>query len=283
MLYSDRVAITGNTSNDTDSATADITLNGQAKRILYVWSVVTDQTATAAEGKIESVFATGDIDRGGSPRPLIPVTAGVGSFLGSVAPNDFVPATFHPVDWGTAPNGVITLGVRGLGGAVGSVLDIGLVYSDGEGHPPPSAWMGRGLRAPPTWVLGTDLTAITNSTTETALASITVPGNARECVGLACMGVSDGVQVTAEEFNTRVRWTATGANVKQFEPAQIWPTSWNANAGLSTTIDRGVAPSPPEYMPLRFGVTKNSSLTARVTFRTAVTNAANFYSWAAFI
>lgn len=283
MLYSDQASITSNTANDTDSATANITLNGQAKRILYVWGITTDVTNTAAEGKIESVFATGDIDRGGSPRPLVPVTAGVGSGLGSDRPNAFVPATFHPVDWGTSPNGVITLGVRGLGGAAATLSQIGLVYSDGEGHPPAPSWMSRGLRAPPVWVLGTDLTAITNSVTETPLAAITVPGNAKECVGLACMGVSDGVQVTAEEFNTRVRWTATGANVKQFEPAQVWPTSWNADAGIGAEIGEGVAPTAPEYMPLRFGVTKNSTLTANVTFRTAVTNAANFYSWAAFI
>lgn len=283
MLYSDRVAITSSTSNDTDSATANITLNGKAKRILYVWGVTTEATNTAAEGKIESVFATGDIDRGGSPRPLVPITAGVGSGLGADRRNAFVPASFHPVDWGTTPNGVITLGVRGLGGGAATLSDIGLVYSDGEGHPPASSWMGRGLRAPPTWVLGTDLTAITNSTTETALASITVPGNATECVGLACMGVSDGVQVTAEEFNSRVRWTATGAQVDQFEPAQTWPTAWNADAGIGAVIDEGVAPTPPEYMPLRFGVAQNSTLTANVTFRTAVTNAANFYSWAAFI
>ncbi len=283
MLYSDRVAITSNTTNDTDSATADLTLNGKAARILYVWSITTDATNTAAEGKIESVFATGDIDRGGSPRPLIPVTAGVGSGLGSDQGNAFVPATFHPVDWTTTPNGVITLGVRGLGGGAATLSQIGLVYSDGEGHPPASAWMGRGLRAPPTWVIGTDLTAITNMTTEAPLAAITVPGNASECVGLACMGVSDGVQVTAEEFSARVRWTATGANVDQFEPAQVWPTSWNADAGLGTEIESGNSPFPPEYMPLRFPVQKNSTLTANVTFTTAVTNASNFYSWAAFV
>ncbi len=283
MLYSDRVAITSNTANDTDSATANITLNGNAKRILYVWTVTTEATNTAAEGKIESVFVVGDIAKGGSPRPLLPLTAGVGSGLGADRRNAFVPAAFHPVDWLTVPNGVITVGVRGLGGAAATLSDVGLVYSDGEGHPAAPSWMSRGLRAPPTWVIGTDLTAITNSITETALATITVPGNARECVGLACMGVSDGVQVTAEEFNTRVRWTATGANVQQFEPAQIWPTAWNADAGIGSVIDEGVAPSPPEYMPLRFGVKRNSTITANVTFRTAVTNAANFYSWAAFI
>ncbi len=283
MLYSDRVAITSSTSNDTDSATAKLTLNGKATRILYVWSVVTDQTNTAAEGKIESVFATGDIDRGGSPRPLIPVAAGVGSGLGTDQGNAFVPAIFHPVDWTTTPNGVISLGVRGLGGTVASLSEIGLVYSDGEGHPSQNHWMARGLREPPTWVIGTDLTAITNSTTETPLASITVPGNASECVGLACMGVSDGVQVTAEEFSARVRWTATGANVDQFEPAQVWPTSWNADAGLGSEIESGASPFPPEYMPLRFPVQKNSTMTANVTFTTAVTNASNFYSWAAFV
>ncbi len=283
MLYSDQVSITSNTTNDTDSATANITLNGQAKRILYVWGITTKATNTAAEGKLLSVFATGDINRGGSPRPLIPITAGVGSGLGGDRRNAFVPPAFHPVDWQTSPNGVISLGARGLGGGVAHLSQIGLVYSDGEGHPTATAWMGRGLRAPPVCVLGTYLTAITNSTTETPLAAITVPGNARECVGLACMGVSDGVQVTAQEFNTRVRWTATGANVKQFEPSQVWPTSWNADAGIGSVIDEGVAPTAPEYMPLRFGVTKNSTITANVTFRSAVTNAANFYSWAAFI
>ncbi len=282
MLYSDRVSITANTSNDTDSAAVNLTLNGKAQRILYTWVLATKATNTAAEGKLLSVFATGDIDRGGSPRPLIPMTAGVGSGLGGDRRNAFVPPSFHPVDWMTTPNGVITLGVRGLGGGVAHLLEIGLVYSDGEGHPPPLGWMDRGLRAAPTWVIGGDLTAITNSTTETPLATITVPGNAVECVGLACMGVSDGVQVTAQEFLTRVRWTATGAEVDQFEPAQVWPTSWNADAGIGSVIDEGVAPTPPEYMPLRFGVQKNSTLTANVTFRTAVTNAANFYSWAAF-
>lgn len=148
MLYSDRVSITSSTSNDTDSATVDLTLNGKAKRILYVWSVVTDQTNTAAEGKIESVFATGDIDRGGSPRPLIPVTAGIGSGLGADRSNAFVPATFHPVDWNTTPNGVITLGVRGLGGGAATLADIGLVYSDGEGHPPQRMDAARSPRAP---------------------------------------------------------------------------------------------------------------------------------------
>ncbi len=118
MLYSDRVSITANTTNDTDSATVNLTLNGKAARILYVWALTTKATNTAAEGKILSVFATGDIDKGGSPRPLIPMTAGVGSGLGGDRRNAFVPASFHPVDWTTTPNGVITLGVRGLGGGL---------------------------------------------------------------------------------------------------------------------------------------------------------------------
>lgn len=285
MLYSDRVQLTGNTADDTDGAGVVLTLNGKARRILYVWGELADATRTAAEGRQSSLFLTGDIGEGGSPRPLIPIGTQRGSSLGGTIDEAVANPTFYPVDWKTSGNAEVTMGLRGIGGTAAQLAEAGLIYSDGEGHPQVGSWNSHGLRAPPKWVISTDDTAVTATTTETALAPITVPGNARMCVGLGVGGARDGVLVTAEEVLTTVRWTATGANVPngQFDPAQIWPIPGNAfDAGLSTVI-HGPSGGPVEFMPLQFGVTKNSTLTPLVTFRTAVTNAYQFRGYAAFI
>ncbi len=283
MLYSDRVQVTGSASDDTDGTAVDLTLNGQASRILYVWGQVVDATRTAAEGRQTSIFLTGDIGLGGSPRPLIPCGTMRGSSLGSTIDEADAGVQFYAVDWETSPNAVISMGLRGIGGTVAQLAEVGLVYSDGEGHPPVRMWHQHGLRGIPKWVISTDDTAITATTTETALAPITVPGNATQCIGLGIGAALDGVLVTAEEVMATVRWSATGAVVTQFEPAQRWPIPGvGQDAGLSTII-HGPSGGPVEFMPLSFGVTKNSTLTPAVTFRTAVTNAFQFRGYAAFI
>ncbi len=283
MLYSDRVQLTGNTADDTDGAAIDLTLNGQASRILYVWGQIADATRTAAEGRQSSIFLTGDIGTGGSPRPLVPIGTQRGSSLGGTIDEADAGVSFYPVDWETSPNAVISMGLRGIGGTVAQLAEAGLIYSDGEGHPPAGPWNGMGLRAAPKWMISTDDTAITASTTETALAAITVPGNASQCVGLAVGAALDGVLVTAEEVLATVRWSATGANVTQFEPAQRWPIPGvGQDAGLSTVI-HGPSGGPVQFMPLMFPVTRNSTLTPQITFRTAVTNAYQFRGYAAFV
>ncbi len=282
MLYSDRVQLTASTSDDTDGTAVDLTLNGQARRILYVWGQVADATRTPAEGRQMNVFLSGDFAPG-SPRPLIPVGTMRGSSLGSTVDEADASVQFYPVDWETSANGVISMGLRGLGGTAAQLAEVGLVYSDGESHPAVGPWMNKGLRAAPKWVISTDDTAITNSTTETALAAITVPGQARTCVGLGIGAALDGVLVTAEEVMATVRWTATGADVRHFEPAQRWPIPGvGQDAGLSTII-HGPSGGPVRFMPLMFGVTPASILTPLVTFRTAVTNAFQFRGYAAFI
>ncbi len=283
MLYSDRVQLTGNTADDTDGAAVDLTLNGQAKRILYVWGALADATRTPAEGRQSSIFLTGDIGIGGSPRPLVPIGTQRGSSLGGTVDEADANVSFYPVDWETSPNAVISMGLRGIGGTAAQLAEAGLVYSDGEGHPPAGPWNAMGLRAAPKWIISTDQTTITNSVVETALGVITVPGNASQCVGLGVGGALDGVLVTAEEVLPTVRWSATGANVTQFEPAQRWPIPGNYfDAGLSTVI-HGPSGGPVQFMPTMFGVTRNSTLTPQVTFRTAVTNAYQFRGYAAFV
>ncbi len=282
MLYSDRVQLTASTSDDTDGTAVDLTLNGQARRILYVWGQIADATRTAAEGRQHSVFLTGDFNPG-SPRPLVPVGTMRGSSLGGTIDEADAGVSFYPVDWGTSANGVISMGLRGIGGTAAQLAEVGLIYSDGEAHPPAGPWNAMGLRAAPKWVISTDDTAITNSTTETSLAVITVPGQARTCVGLAVGAALDGILVTAEEVMATVRWTATGAEVQQFEPAQRWPIPGvGQDAGLSTVI-HGPSGGPVQFMPLIFPVTPTSTLTALVTFRTAVTNAFQFRPYAAFV
>ncbi len=282
MLYSDRVQLTASTSDDTDGAAVNLTLNGQARRILYVWGQVADATRTPAEGRQMSVFLSGDFAPG-SPRPLIPVGTMRGSSLGSTVDEADASVQFYPVDWETSANGVISMGLRGLGGTAAQLAEVGLLYSDGEGHPAVGPWMNKGLRAAPRWVISADDTAITNSVVETALAPITVPGQARTCVGLGIGAALDGILVTAQEVMATVRWTATGAEVKQFEPAQRWPIPGvGQDAGLSTVI-HGPSGGPVEFMPLMFGVTPTSILTPLVTFRTAVTNAFQFRPYAAFL
>ncbi len=283
MLYSDRVQVSENAADDTDGAAVDLTLNGQAKRILYVWGQHADITNTPAEGKQASIFLTGDIGVGGSPRPLVPCGNMRGSSLGSDMDAVDAQVAFYPVDWQTSPNGVISMGLRGIAGTAVGVAEIGLVYSDGEGHPAIGGWHSHGLRAVPKWYISTDDTAISASTTETALEAITVPGNARTCVGLGVGGALDGVRVTAQEVLATVRWAATGANVKQFEPAQRWPIPGVGNdAGLASEINAHSG-GPVEFMPLLFGVTPNSTLTAFVTFRASVTNNVQFRPYAAFV
>ncbi len=282
MLYSDRVQLTGSTSDDTDGAAVDLTLNGEAKRILYVWGQIADATRTPAEGRQSNIFLSGDFHPG-SPRPLIPCGTMRGSSLGGTVDEADASVQFYPVDWGTSSNGVISMGLRGLGGTAAQLAEVGLVYSDGEAHPPIGPWNNKGLRAAPKWTISTNQTTITNSTTETGLASITVPGQARTCVGLGVGAALDGVLVTAQEVLATVRWSATGANVKQFEPAQRWPIPGvGQDAGLSTVI-HGPRGGPVQFMPLMFGVCPNSTLTPIVTFRTAVTNALQFRGYAAFI
>lgn len=282
MLYSDRVQLTASTSDDTDGTAVDLTLNGEARRILYVWGQAVDATRTPAEGRQINAFLSGDFHPG-SPRPLVPIGTMRGSSLGGTVDEADAAAQFYPVDWGTSGNGVISIGLRGIGGSAAQLAEVGLVYSDGEGHPPVGPWNNKGLRAAPKWVISTDDTAITNSTTETSLAAITVPGQARTCVGLGVAGALDGVLVTAEEVMASVRWTATGANIKQFEPAQRWPIPGvGQDAGLSTVI-HGPSGGPMLFMPLLFSVVPNSTLTPLVTFRTAVTNAFQFRGYAAFV
>ncbi len=282
MLYSDRVQLTASTSDDTDGTAVDLTLNGQARRILYVWGQIADATRTPAEGRQMNVFLSGDFAPG-SPRPLIPVGTMRGSSLGSTVDEADASVQFYPVDWETSPNGVISMGLRGLGGTAAQLAEVGLVYSDGEGHPPVGPWMNKGLRAAPKWIISTDDTAISSTVTETSLASITVPGQARTCVGLGIGAALDGVLVTAEEVLATVRWTATGAEVRQFEPAQRWPIPGvGQDAGLSTVI-HGPSGGPVEFMPVMFPVTPTSVLTPLVTFRTAVTNAFQFRGYAAFL
>ncbi len=283
MLYSDRVQLTANAADDTDGTAVDLTLNGQAKRILYVWGAIADVTRTPAEGRQSSIFLTGDIGVGGSPRPLVPIGTQRGSSLGGTVDEADANVSFYPVDWETSPNAVISMGLRGIGGTAAQIAEAGLIYSDGEGHPPAGPWNGMGLRAAPKWIISTDQTTITNSVVETALGAITVPGNAVQCVGLGVGGALDGILVTAEEVLPTVRWSATGANVTQFEPAQRWPIPGNYfDAGLSTVI-LGPSGGPVEFMPLMFGVSRNSTITPQVTFRTAVTNAYQFRGYAAFI
>ncbi len=282
MLYSDRVQLIGNTADDTDGAAVDLTLNGKASRILYVWGQIADATRTAAEGRQMSIFVTGDIDKGGSPRPLIPCGTMRGSSLGSTIDEADASVSFYPVNWPTSPNAVLSMGLRGIGGTVAQLAEVGVIYSDGEGHPQVGSWNAHGLRAPPTWMISTNDTAVTATDVETALPAITVPGNASQCVGLAVGAALDGVLVTAEEVLATVRWTATGANVDQFEPAQRWPIPGvGQDAGLSTVI-HGPSGGPVQFMPLSFPVTRNSTLTPLVTFRTAVTNAFQFRGYAAF-
>lgn len=275
MLYCDNVTLTGSTTTNTDGTSATLTLNSFAKRLLYIGAINVDATLTAAEGR-QSVIAL----LGGPGVDNAPLRIPAGLFVGAgLAPEDSANSgpVFYPIDIPSSPNAVYTFAHRGLGSTVAELMNVFVIYSDGEGHG--ANWSMHGLRAVPKYYQSPDSTSIT-ATTETALTAITVPGNARECVGLGVASVTNGVKTTAEEFSARVRWTATGSRVA-FEPAQIWPVEGALSAGLGAIIDS--TPYIFQFSPLRFGVVPNSTITGNVTLRTAVTNATAFRAFAAFI
>lgn len=275
MLYSDNTTLTGSTSTNTDGTSVTVTLNGVAKRILYIGAINVDATLTAAEARQSVIVVLGGPGVDNAPLRIPTSCRSAGLAPQGADSADYI---FYPIDIAASPNAVYTLAHRGLASTAAELMNAFVVYSDGEGHPSASMQHLFGLRAPPRYYISPDSTSIT-ATTETALSAITVPGNASECVGLACSGVKNGVVVTAEEFSARVRWTGTGVK-GVFEPAQIWPVDGALDAGLGTIIN---APGQvPDFAPLRFGVVPNSTLTGNVTLRTAVTNATAFRSFGAF-
>lgn len=290
MLYCTRAQPTNSATDDTDGTSANVTLNTKAKRILYVGAYETQVTFTAAEGQHRSVIITGDVTYGGTVS-RIPMSPSRHSSLvgGDKHLLADLEKMFFPVkNWITGPNAVITANTRGVGGTNASEADVFIIYSDGEGHPPRAPiWGGAsGLRDIPQYYIRSDLTAISNSTTETAGNAITRPVGASRVVGLGTIAVADGTAVAADESNTRVRFTANGIGTGvHFEPDQIWPVSGGAyGAGLQGLANASVDADPftLEWLPLTFPIDTGGTVTPNWTMRSAITNAVEHYIYGAF-
>ena len=275
-LYCDVVALTGSTAANTDGTAVNITLNSAARRILYFGAQLADATLTAAEARSGVVNVTGPgIDNA-------PFRFPSGYMMGAgLAPEDSAlsDAVWYPVDIPTSPNAVYSFSTRNTASTAAELVNAYAIYSDGEGHPQVSGvWESHGLRGPAKYMVAPDPTSIT-ATTETALTAITVPGNASQVLGFTVAGATNGVKTTAEEFSARARWTATGVR-GQFEPSQIWPVLGTLSAGAGAIIDS--SPFMVEFYPVSWAVQPNSTMTANVTLRTAVTNATAFRAFVAF-
>jgi hypothetical protein len=283
VFYCDSINLTGSTTDDADATTTTLTLNSSARRILFVGALHVDGTHTVAEGRNTNIFVTGD--QVPTPRSLIPAgTHRSGSLVGGDAVSGGTGTDiFYPVNWKASGNAVLTIGERGIGGTAAELSTVFIWYSDGEGHPD-LPYYSHGLRAPPAFIISTDDTAITGSTTETAMAAITVPPNARQCVGLSCVGVADGTITAAEQARNRVRWTAPAAAGVVFEPAQVWPVD-SRDAGLQGLTAASVDATSylVEFLPLMFPVVANGTITGNVTMADSVSGATQFRPYAAFL
>lgn len=283
MFYCDSINLTGSTTDDADATTTTLTLNSSARRILFVGALHVDGTHTAAEGRNTNIFVTGD--QVPTPRSLIPAgTYRNASFVGGDGlSGGHATSIFYPVNWKASGNGVLTIGERGIGGTAAELSSVFIWYSDGEGHPD-LPYYSHGLRAPPAFIISADDTAITGSTTETAMAAITVPPNAKQCVGLAVASAADGTIVAAEQTRNRVRWTAPAASGVVFEPAQVWPID-SHDAGLQGLANASVDTESftVEFIPLQFTVVSNGTITGNVTMADSVNGATQFRPYAAFV
>ena len=282
MLYSDFAQPTVSTTADTAGTTANITYNGRASRTLFVWGAGGSATLTAAQAVKMYALFTGDAIP--SPVPNIPIGQWRGAGLAPQGANDANP-TALPVAWDAPAIGTVTIDVRNAASSTAPLVQVGLIYSDGE--QPFQDWeLGNGdpwnLRSVPKLYITATPTSVT-TTTELSIGTLTVPPNFTDCVGLTTFGESNGVKVTAEEFFGTCRYTNTGATVQQFDPAQKWPFFGQVAAGLGAIIDSPGQALPTLWHPLSFGNTQNASIQSLVTLRTAVTNATSFQVFGAFV
>jgi len=277
-IYCDFARPTSSATDDTLGTSVNLTLNGKARKVFLVGATGGDQTLTAAEGSERHIVFSGDV--GISPLPTIPLGSIVGSGLATTDGYN-ADVSWFPVDWSMGPNAVLTINDTGIGGTAADLMTVFVMYSDGEIPSFPNYYCAaRGLRAVPKYYITGAFTTIAASTTETALTAITVPGGARQLVGMAASAVTDGVKVTAEEFFATVRWTATGMG-GQFEPAQRWPIIGNYSASQGTPISSASA-DKLVYSPVSYTAQPNSTLTGNLTFQTAVSNNSRAYAHAVF-
>ena len=285
MYYCTRVAPTTSTTDDADGTSANVTLNTKAKRILYIGGYEVDVTHTAAEGRHMSAIITGDAEYGGTVSRIPLGSSRHASFVGGDSLSGHIDA-FFPVDWASGPNAILTANTRGIGGTAAEEADIFILYSSGEAHFPMPIWGGHGLTTVPRWYIRSDLTAITNSTTETGGNAVTKPVKASGCVGFAGVAIIDGTVVAADEMNTRMRLTANGALVEQFEPDQVWPVNGGSrDAGLQGLANASVDGDAFDvnFFPVQFKVGVGGTITPNWNMRSAVTNAVEHYFYAAFV
>src|SRR6059036_1070771 len=133
MIYSDFAQPTVSTSADTAGTTANITYNGQAKKALFVWGAGGAQTLTAAQAVKMYALFTGD-GIGSGVVPNIPIGQWRGAGLAPQGANS-ADATGFPIFWDAPAIGTVVIDARNAASTTAPLVQVGIIYSDGETLP----------------------------------------------------------------------------------------------------------------------------------------------------
>jgi hypothetical protein len=174
----------------------------------------------------------------------------------------------------------VTIDVRNAASTTAPLVQVGICYGndtlDKSWALFQDPWNLRDI--PTTCITATPVSVTT--TAEAGVGTLTIPADYPTIVGLATLGATNGVRVTAEEFLGTNRYTATGAGNQTFEPAQKWPFFGQQQAPVGTDIQEESF-LPKDFHPITFKASPNSTIQSLVTLRTAITNASSFQHFAA--
>ena len=264
-VYCDVVNVSTGTAVNTFGASATVTLNSKAKRVIGIVSSGADATFTAEEGAASVLrIASDDLGFGNQDFPIPPYTTSGPATNGS---GQGAKQNILPLDWEAKGNERVVVDV-GLTGTitVARLHAVGVIYTDEM--PLPNDWK---MRFPGIVNVkgGASVNASQLTTTETALTAITVPGWAKEIIAAKAAVLKTGAITAAEEVLAvfRLNSTIPDLGIQEFPSNGIGAT-------LGTPVGTGISfddiPWIPMYVPMRG---KNETVTPQVNLRTAVTTA----------
>jgi hypothetical protein len=266
-IFADGVSLASGTTVDTFGTSANVILNSRAKKILAVIAIAVDQTFTAAEGSAIRLRmnSSGVKDFAGPADWMVgsletsgPATNSSGQgALQEITPWDITTVGGETLTFDAAPTSTIT---------TARLLEVTILYSDGN---VPQDIIDN-LPSPPVRIKGAfTVDASQLTTVPTALASITVPGWAKEIVGCKAVMHKTGAITAGEEVLGFMNLTGTIADMG----VQRYPTN-GIGATLGTPVGTGQYEARIPWLPMHIPTPgKDITITPNVNLRTAVTTA----------
>lgn len=244
-----------------DVIVANLTLPAEGPWTIHgVWAQVMPQTATAAEyigGTIRINSASGDIEPDPAPSRY-PATSG-GSFLGATSPVVSSPLNlFNTQMVGAGKAAIQLIYNQSIACTVAPKINAGILFGPRAPERRPFMFVDR-------------IHAVTNSAAPSVLGHLTLSEKATRIIGVCGILAQDGVLVAAEELGGYFYLTSDDVNLV---PLYL-PFNNAYGGGLGATIaNPGIGKA--EFIPVDIPVTGGSRVTATSNLATAVTNAANF-------